>query len=163
MATLATDWLFRPLTETAAALAKRELSPVELMQATLDRIEAVNEKLVAFVALRDADQLLHEAREAERRTARGEAHPPPPPPCPPGGAPARGGRHRGGEDQRARVRLHGHLEEPDLRRVAQSVGPRAHARRLERRILRGHRGGARDAGHGERRRRIGAAPPPHHR
>jgi aspartyl-tRNA(Asn)/glutamyl-tRNA(Gln) amidotransferase subunit A len=73
MATLATDWLFRPLTETAAALAKRELSPVELMQATLDRIEAVNEKLVAFVALRDADQLLDEAREAERRIARGEA------------------------------------------------------------------------------------------
>src|SRR3990172_7506249 len=73
MATLATDWLFRPLTETAAALAKRELSPVELMQATLARIEAVNEKLVAFVALRDADQLLDEAREAERRIARGEA------------------------------------------------------------------------------------------
>ena len=73
MATLATDWLFRPLTETAAALAKRELSPVELMQATLDRIEVVNEKLVAFVALRDADQLLDEAREAERRIARGEA------------------------------------------------------------------------------------------
>ena len=72
MATLATDWLFRPLTETAAALARRELSPVELMQATLDRIEAVNEKLVAFVALRDADQLLDEAREAERRIARGE-------------------------------------------------------------------------------------------
>ncbi len=73
MATLATDWLFRPLTETAAALAKRELSPVELAQATLARIQAVNGKLNAFVALRDADQILDDAREAERRIARGEA------------------------------------------------------------------------------------------
>jgi aspartyl-tRNA(Asn)/glutamyl-tRNA(Gln) amidotransferase subunit A len=33
----------------------------------------VNEKLNAFVALRDADQILDDAREAERRIARGEA------------------------------------------------------------------------------------------
>ena len=70
---MATDWLSRPLTETVAALARRELSPVELMRATLARIEAVNEKLNAFVALRDGDRLLEEAREAERRLARGEA------------------------------------------------------------------------------------------
>ncbi len=70
---MATDWLSRPLTETLDALRERELSPVELMQATLARIEAVNEKLVAFVALRDGERLLEEARAAERRIARGEA------------------------------------------------------------------------------------------
>jgi aspartyl-tRNA(Asn)/glutamyl-tRNA(Gln) amidotransferase subunit A len=70
---MANGWLSRPLTETVAALARRELSPVELMQATLDRIAALNEKLVAFVALRDGERLLQEARDAERRIGRGEA------------------------------------------------------------------------------------------
>ena len=69
------DLLRRPLTEITALLARRELSPVELMQATLDRIDAVNGKLNAFVAMRDRDALLADAREAEARIQRREARP----------------------------------------------------------------------------------------
>lgn len=70
-----TDLLRRPLTEITALLARRELSPVELMQATLDRIDAVNGKLNAFVAMRDRDALLADAHEAEARIQRREARP----------------------------------------------------------------------------------------
>ena len=69
------DLLRLPLTEVTALLARRELSPVELMQATLDRIDAVNGKLNAFVAMRDHDALLADARSAEARIQRGEARP----------------------------------------------------------------------------------------
>jgi len=69
------DLLRRPLTEVTALLERRELSPVELMQATLDRIDAVNGKLNAFVAMRDREQLLADARSAETRIQRGEARP----------------------------------------------------------------------------------------
>ena len=70
-----TDLLRRPLTEITAMLAHKEISPVELMRATLDRIEATHEKLNAFVALRDGDTLLAEAREAEQRIVAGGARP----------------------------------------------------------------------------------------
>lgn len=69
------DLLRRPLTEITALLARKELSPVELMQATLDRIEAVDAKLNAFVAMRDRDAVLADARAAEARIQRGEARP----------------------------------------------------------------------------------------
>jgi aspartyl-tRNA(Asn)/glutamyl-tRNA(Gln) amidotransferase subunit A len=69
------DLLRRPLTEIVGLLTRRELSPVELMQATLDRIDAVNPRLNAFVALRPRDELLADARAAEARIARGEARP----------------------------------------------------------------------------------------
>lgn len=69
------DLLRRPLTEITALLARRELSPVELMQATLDRIDAVNGKLNAFVAMRDRAALLAEASQAEARIQRREARP----------------------------------------------------------------------------------------
>ena len=45
------DLLHRPLTEIVDLLARRELSPVELMGTTLDRIDATREKLNAFVLL----------------------------------------------------------------------------------------------------------------
>ncbi|MDJ0869037.1 MAG: amidase [Myxococcota bacterium] len=70
-----TDLLSRPLTEIAERLRSRELSPVELMRATLERIELVNEKLGAFVAMRDGEALLADARAAEERIGRGEARP----------------------------------------------------------------------------------------
>ena len=70
---MATDWLHRPLTETVEALRRRELSPLELMDATLARIDAVDEKVNAFVARRDGEVLRGEAREAGERIARGEA------------------------------------------------------------------------------------------
>jgi aspartyl-tRNA(Asn)/glutamyl-tRNA(Gln) amidotransferase subunit A len=69
------DLLYRPLTEITALLAQRELSPVELMRATLDRIEATRPALNAFVALRDSDELLAEAEAAEQRVVRGDARP----------------------------------------------------------------------------------------
>ncbi len=60
------------LTELAERLARREVSPTELMTAVLDRIEATNDALLAFVALRDRESLLADARAAEERIGRGE-------------------------------------------------------------------------------------------
>jgi aspartyl-tRNA(Asn)/glutamyl-tRNA(Gln) amidotransferase subunit A len=54
-------------------LEERELSAVELMQATLARIDAVNPTLNAFVALREREALLADAAAADRRIGRGEA------------------------------------------------------------------------------------------
>jgi len=68
-----TDWLQRPVSSLREALARRELSARELMDATLERIEATHEKLNAFVALRDADELRREADAADARYAAGEA------------------------------------------------------------------------------------------
>ncbi len=69
------DLLYQPLFTTLDQLRRRELSPVELMQATLARIDTANAKLNAFVALRDRDVLLDEARAAQARILRGEARP----------------------------------------------------------------------------------------
>ncbi|HEY8491495.1 MAG TPA: amidase family protein, partial [Dehalococcoidia bacterium] len=63
------------LCELSEAIAARRLSPVELMEATLARIQRLNPKLNAVVALRDPDRLRAEAREAEARVMRGEARP----------------------------------------------------------------------------------------
>lgn len=67
------DLLHQPLSETIEQLRRREISPVELMQATLARIDAANSKLNAFVAMRGRDALLADARAAEARIARREA------------------------------------------------------------------------------------------
>ncbi|MFQ5415756.1 MAG: amidase [Myxococcota bacterium] len=69
------DLLHRPLTEIAALLAERSLSPVELMRETLDRIESTNTKLNAFVLLRGQGELLADAAEAERRIQAGAGRP----------------------------------------------------------------------------------------
>ena len=69
------DLLHQPLSITLEQLRRRELSPVELMQATLERIDAANAKLNAFVALRDRDLLRADARAAQQRIGRGEARP----------------------------------------------------------------------------------------
>jgi aspartyl-tRNA(Asn)/glutamyl-tRNA(Gln) amidotransferase subunit A len=59
-----TDSIFRvDATRIAQLIAQRELSPVEVMQAHLDRIAAVNPKLNAIVAL--ADGAMDGARKAE--------------------------------------------------------------------------------------------------
>jgi aspartyl-tRNA(Asn)/glutamyl-tRNA(Gln) amidotransferase subunit A len=67
--------LYRSLTEIVDLLARRELSPMELMQTTLDRIDSTHEKLNAFVALRERDALLSDASASEKRIARGEGGP----------------------------------------------------------------------------------------
>ena len=57
--------------ELARAYRERRLSPVEVAQATLDRIEALNPKLNAF-CLVDRESALADARASEARWKRGE-------------------------------------------------------------------------------------------
>jgi Asp-tRNA(Asn)/Glu-tRNA(Gln) amidotransferase A subunit family amidase len=64
---------FTPATELAARIAARELSPVELMDAVLARVEALQPQLNAFCLLR-ADEARAEAAEAERSEPRGPLH-----------------------------------------------------------------------------------------
>jgi aspartyl-tRNA(Asn)/glutamyl-tRNA(Gln) amidotransferase subunit A len=64
--------LFRmPATELANLIRSRDLSPVDLIEATLRRIEAVNPSVNAFVALR-ADDALAEARALAENIAAGK-------------------------------------------------------------------------------------------
>ncbi len=69
------DLLRRSVSELVSDLAARAVSPVEVMQATLARIDETAPTLNAFVALRDRDELLADARAAEQRIARGRARP----------------------------------------------------------------------------------------
>src|SRR5690606_26624544 len=57
--------------EAAALIEARQLSPVELVQACLDEIEASDHRLKAWVSVA-AEEALEAAREAERAVARGE-------------------------------------------------------------------------------------------
>lgn len=66
------DLLDRSLTETLALLRLKKASPVELMDGVLDRIDARNGELNAFVAMHDRDALVAKAKEAEARLVRGE-------------------------------------------------------------------------------------------
>ena len=56
--------------ELARQIHAGELSPVELIEKTLNRIEAVNPLINAFVAMR-ADQAMEEAKELETRMTKG--------------------------------------------------------------------------------------------
>ena len=56
-------WL--PATELAALMRRKKVSPVEVMDAILDRIERINPKLNAFVTLTD-EAARREAKAAER-------------------------------------------------------------------------------------------------
>jgi aspartyl-tRNA(Asn)/glutamyl-tRNA(Gln) amidotransferase subunit A len=60
--------------EAADALKKREISSVELTQAYLDRIAAVDDKVQAFLTL-TPELALNAARAADTRRATGEDHP----------------------------------------------------------------------------------------
>lgn len=55
-------------------IAARDLSPVDLMRAVLDRIDAVNPQLNAVVGLRDREALMGEARLAEAMAPAGWLH-----------------------------------------------------------------------------------------
>ncbi len=63
------------LIELLDLLSARELSCVELMNATLDRIEATHPKLNAVVSQRPREELLADAEAADARRAAGEARP----------------------------------------------------------------------------------------
>jgi aspartyl-tRNA(Asn)/glutamyl-tRNA(Gln) amidotransferase subunit A len=62
--------IFRPVSELAPLLKAKKLSPVELVRACLDRIEAINPKVNAFLTV-TADHALSRAREAEHEIQRG--------------------------------------------------------------------------------------------
>ena len=62
---------FKPAHELADAIHARKLSPVELMEACLQRIEQANPVLNAFIAMRP-EEALGEARAAAERIAGGE-------------------------------------------------------------------------------------------
>ncbi len=63
------------LIELSEALRSGKASPVDLMEATLGRIEATAAQLNAVVAMRERYALVAEARESEARIVRGEARP----------------------------------------------------------------------------------------
>ena len=65
------DLWFTPASELAALIRERKLSPVELMTATLARIDALNPTINAFIQI-DQDRALKEARSQTERLARGE-------------------------------------------------------------------------------------------
>jgi amidase len=53
--------------ELSGRIARREVSPVEVMRAVLERVSAVNGAVNAIVSLRDREALMGEARVAEAR------------------------------------------------------------------------------------------------
>ncbi len=67
--------LTQSLTELSANLRAKKLSAVELSEAVLGRIEETNDDLNAFVALRDREAILAEARQSDQRIAKGVARP----------------------------------------------------------------------------------------
>jgi len=66
----ATDLCFTPATELVTMIRAKQLSPVELTRAALERIERVNPTLNAFCTL-TADTALARARDAEAAVMRG--------------------------------------------------------------------------------------------
>ena len=54
---LPNELFFAPAAELAARVRARELSPVDLMHATLERIDALNPRVNAIVSIRPAEQL----------------------------------------------------------------------------------------------------------
>ena len=66
----ASELLFKSGAELATLLKARKLSPVELVRALLDRIEAANPKVNAFITV-TGEQALEQARKAEREIAAG--------------------------------------------------------------------------------------------
>jgi aspartyl-tRNA(Asn)/glutamyl-tRNA(Gln) amidotransferase subunit A len=65
-----TDIVFKSATELEQLLKARKLSPVEVIRAYLDRIEALNPKVNAFITI-TGEQALAQARTAEKEIAAG--------------------------------------------------------------------------------------------
>lgn len=66
----ADDLLDQSIAELGAGMRRREISPVDLAKACLDRIEAVNPKLNSFITI-TAERALADARRAEDELSRG--------------------------------------------------------------------------------------------
>src|SRR5438445_2446156 len=71
----AADLPYLSLTEASTLIKARRLSPVELTQAMLDRIDRLDARVGAFITV-TREQALAAAREAERDIARGIYHGP---------------------------------------------------------------------------------------
>jgi aspartyl-tRNA(Asn)/glutamyl-tRNA(Gln) amidotransferase subunit A len=63
------------LKELTEAIHAKRLSPTELMEITLDRIDGTHDRLNAIVSRRSREELMTEARLAEQRIARGTPRP----------------------------------------------------------------------------------------
>ena len=72
MERVVTDLAFASATEQAALVRSGEVSPVELVETYLERIERLDPELNAFVTL-TADQAMKDARAAERALAKKSA------------------------------------------------------------------------------------------
>src|SRR2546428_10445643 len=70
------DFCFTPATELARLIRARQISPVELTRAVLERVERLNPIVNAFCTV-TADVALAAAREAEQAVMKGEARGPP--------------------------------------------------------------------------------------
>lgn len=70
-----TNWLHRSVMELRTALESKELSASELAGEVLAQIEATQQTLNAFTAIRDPEVVLAEARSADARIAAGDARP----------------------------------------------------------------------------------------
>lgn len=70
-----TDLALSSLMETGARIARKELSPVEVTRAMLERIEALEPRLHAYATVM-ADQALEDAKRAEAEIAKGEVRGP---------------------------------------------------------------------------------------
>lgn len=66
----ASEILFQSVTDLAALLKTRKVSPVEVVRAHLDQIEALNPKVNAFITV-TAEHAIEEARKAENEIAAG--------------------------------------------------------------------------------------------
>ena len=67
-----TELCYTPATALARAIRHKELSPVELVEGVLTRIEAVNPRINAYCTVA-ADQAREAARSDERQVMQGEA------------------------------------------------------------------------------------------
>ena len=67
---MSTELIYSDATKLAELIRTREVSPVEIMKAHLDRIEVVNPKVNAIVTI--AEDALKSAREAEAAVQRGD-------------------------------------------------------------------------------------------
>ena len=69
------DTRFLSIGQASALLRKREVSPVELAQSCLDRIEAIDGKINSFITV-TGELALAQAKEAQEELARGASRGP---------------------------------------------------------------------------------------
>lgn len=69
-----TDFTYESALALSEKLERGDISARELMRSTLDRVEAVNGDVNAIVSLRDGDDLIAEAKDAETTPRKGWLH-----------------------------------------------------------------------------------------